>query len=204
VTDALYIAARDVDAGAGDGRPVMPGGWTVRRLATATVPAWAVIGAGHHAVVVRANELGARGLYALAGDRAWLDSLGSDAAPARELWRIANGPTVTSARTTARTWLRTWRWWRCDVTERPLLIVGSAEQYGRDVSHTMPLLETAVQAPRTIYAATKAAFVPESSVFVAAFVASILLVTPFHRSTASAVSPVAAPAVIAASTCAIV
>jgi GDP-4-dehydro-6-deoxy-D-mannose reductase len=38
-----------------------------------------------------------------------------------------------------------------------VLIVGSAEQYGRDVSHTMPLLETAVQAPRTIYAATKAA-----------------------------------------------
>lgn len=38
-----------------------------------------------------------------------------------------------------------------------VLIVGSAEQYGRDASHTMPLAETAAQAPRTVYAATKAA-----------------------------------------------
>lgn len=38
-----------------------------------------------------------------------------------------------------------------------VLIVGSAEQYGRDDSHVMPLPETAVQAPRTVYAATKAA-----------------------------------------------
>jgi len=38
-----------------------------------------------------------------------------------------------------------------------VLIVGSAEQYGRDASHHMPLSETAVQAPRTVYAATKAA-----------------------------------------------
>jgi GDP-4-dehydro-6-deoxy-D-mannose reductase len=38
-----------------------------------------------------------------------------------------------------------------------VLIVGSAEQYGRDASHVMPLAEEAVQAPRTVYAATKAA-----------------------------------------------
>lgn len=38
-----------------------------------------------------------------------------------------------------------------------VLVVGSAEQYGRDDSHVMPLAETAVQAPRTVYAATKAA-----------------------------------------------
>lgn len=38
-----------------------------------------------------------------------------------------------------------------------VLIVGSAEQYGRDASHTMPLGENAVQVPRTVYAATKAA-----------------------------------------------
>lgn len=38
-----------------------------------------------------------------------------------------------------------------------VLIVGSAEQYGRDPSHEMPLREQAVQAPRTVYAATKAA-----------------------------------------------
>jgi GDP-4-dehydro-6-deoxy-D-mannose reductase len=38
-----------------------------------------------------------------------------------------------------------------------VLIVGSAEQYGRDASHHMPLAESAVQAPRTVYAATKAA-----------------------------------------------
>ena len=37
------------------------------------------------------------------------------------------------------------------------LIVGSAEQYGRDPSHVMPLAEGATQAPRTVYAATKAA-----------------------------------------------
>jgi len=38
-----------------------------------------------------------------------------------------------------------------------VLVVGSAEQYGRDDSHVMPLVESAVQAPRTVYAATKAA-----------------------------------------------
>ena len=38
-----------------------------------------------------------------------------------------------------------------------VLIVGSAEQYGRHDSHVMPLCEEAVQAPRTVYAATKAA-----------------------------------------------
>ncbi len=42
-------------------------------------------------------------------------------------------------------------------TDPTVLIVGSAEQYGRDASHRMPLDETAVQAPRTVYAATKAA-----------------------------------------------
>lgn len=38
-----------------------------------------------------------------------------------------------------------------------VLIVGSAEQYGRHESHEGPMDETAVQAPRTVYAATKAA-----------------------------------------------
>jgi GDP-4-dehydro-6-deoxy-D-mannose reductase len=38
-----------------------------------------------------------------------------------------------------------------------VLIVGSAEQYGRHETHEGPLAETAVQAPRTVYAATKAA-----------------------------------------------
>ncbi len=38
-----------------------------------------------------------------------------------------------------------------------VLVVGSAEQYGRDDTHVMPLAESAVQAPRTVYAATKAA-----------------------------------------------
>lgn len=38
-----------------------------------------------------------------------------------------------------------------------VLIVGSAEQYGRHESHDIPLREDAVQAPRTVYAATKAA-----------------------------------------------
>jgi GDP-4-dehydro-6-deoxy-D-mannose reductase len=38
-----------------------------------------------------------------------------------------------------------------------VLIVGSAEQYGRDASHVMPLAEHAIQAPRTVYAASKAA-----------------------------------------------
>lgn len=38
-----------------------------------------------------------------------------------------------------------------------VLIVGSAEQYGRHESHEGPLAEAAVQAPRTVYAATKAA-----------------------------------------------
>lgn len=38
-----------------------------------------------------------------------------------------------------------------------VLVVGSAEQYGRHDAHEGPLGETAVQAPRTVYAATKAA-----------------------------------------------
>ncbi len=38
-----------------------------------------------------------------------------------------------------------------------VLVVGSAEQYGRHESHEGRLSETAVQAPRTVYAATKAA-----------------------------------------------
>ena len=38
-----------------------------------------------------------------------------------------------------------------------VLLVGSAEQYGRLASHGFPLSEDAVQAPRTVYAATKAA-----------------------------------------------
>lgn len=38
-----------------------------------------------------------------------------------------------------------------------VLIIGSAEQYGRHESHGYPLTEEAVQAPRTVYAATKAA-----------------------------------------------
>ncbi len=38
-----------------------------------------------------------------------------------------------------------------------VLIVGSAEQYGRHETHEFPLVESAAQAPRTVYAATKAA-----------------------------------------------
>ncbi|WP_411281824.1 GDP-mannose 4,6-dehydratase [Gemmatimonas sp.] len=38
-----------------------------------------------------------------------------------------------------------------------VLIVGSAEQYGRHETHAFPLTESSVQAPRTVYAATKAA-----------------------------------------------
>jgi len=38
-----------------------------------------------------------------------------------------------------------------------VLIVGSAEQYGRHDTHEFPLIESSVQAPRTVYAATKAA-----------------------------------------------
>ena len=38
-----------------------------------------------------------------------------------------------------------------------VLVVGSAEQYGRHDTHAFPLAEHSVQAPRTVYAATKAA-----------------------------------------------
>lgn len=38
-----------------------------------------------------------------------------------------------------------------------VLVVGSAEQYGRHETHEFPLVESSVQAPRTVYAATKAA-----------------------------------------------
>lgn len=38
-----------------------------------------------------------------------------------------------------------------------VLIVGSAEQYGRQDAHTPTIAEDTVQAPRTVYAATKAA-----------------------------------------------
>lgn len=42
-------------------------------------------------------------------------------------------------------------------TDPVVLLVGSAEQYGRHASHREQLDEDAVQAPRTVYAATKAA-----------------------------------------------
>jgi GDP-4-dehydro-6-deoxy-D-mannose reductase len=38
-----------------------------------------------------------------------------------------------------------------------VLVVGSAEQYGRHDTHEFPLVESAIQAPRTVYAGTKAA-----------------------------------------------
>ena len=43
------------------------------------------------------------------------------------------------------------------VIDPTVLVVGSAEQYGRHESHEFPLVESSVQAPRTVYAATKAA-----------------------------------------------
>lgn len=43
------------------------------------------------------------------------------------------------------------------VIDPTVLIVGSAEQYGRHDTHEFPLVESSVQAPRTVYAATKAA-----------------------------------------------
>lgn len=47
--------------------------------------------------------------------------------------------------------------WRAHGEADPVvLIVGSAEQYGRQVNAS-PICETALQAPRTVYAATKAA-----------------------------------------------
>lgn len=49
------------------------------------------------------------------------------------------------------------QWRETTGVEPTVLVVGSAEQYGRDDSHVQPLPETAVQAPRTVYAATKAA-----------------------------------------------
>ena len=51
--------------------------------------------------------------------------------------------------------------WYVNVTATALLlhelVVGSAEQYGRHDTHESPLVESSVQAPRTVYAATKAA-----------------------------------------------
>ena len=38
-----------------------------------------------------------------------------------------------------------------------VLLIGSAEQYGRQLEAALPLAESAVQEPRTVYAATKAA-----------------------------------------------
>lgn len=43
------------------------------------------------------------------------------------------------------------------VIDPTVLVVGSAEQYGRHDTHEFPLAEHSVQAPRTVYAATKAA-----------------------------------------------
>jgi hypothetical protein len=40
--------------------------------------------------------------------------------PAREVWRLA-----LDGQTTALAVVRRWRWWRCDVTERPVAIDGS-------------------------------------------------------------------------------
>ena len=43
------------------------------------------------------------------------------------------------------------------ISDPTVLVVGSAEQYGRHETHECPLIESSVQAPRTVYAATKAA-----------------------------------------------
>jgi GDP-4-dehydro-6-deoxy-D-mannose reductase len=43
------------------------------------------------------------------------------------------------------------------VIDPTVLVVGSAEQYGRHDTHEFPLVESAIQAPRTVYAGTKAA-----------------------------------------------
>ncbi len=42
-------------------------------------------------------------------------------------------------------------------TDPLVLLVGSAEQYGRHLPRDLPLIEEATQVPRTVYAATKAA-----------------------------------------------
>lgn len=49
------------------------------------------------------------------------------------------------------------QWRTAHGTEPVVLIVGSAEQYGRHDARTAPLREDARQEPRTVYAATKAA-----------------------------------------------
>jgi len=121
VTDPtnVYLAIRTVDSGAGDGRPVLPGGWTcvvldpnyqdpaweIRRPSSPDDPLVAMLAATD---VLSAGD----GLYLVAGDQAYLESLGALAMPARELWRLAKASAGT-----ARTVARAWRWWRCDLTE---------------------------------------------------------------------------------------
>lgn len=46
---------------------------------------------------------------------------------------------------------------RAGTLDPVVLIVGSAEQYGRHEAHELPLVETSEQRPRTVYAATKVA-----------------------------------------------
>lgn len=118
---ASYIVVRDIDPEADPtadryGAPQLPAEWTVSRIdpTQTPIPAWTVQAPGAPpALVTRVNAVGARGLYLVRGDKAWLDSLDpADAGPARKVWRLAQ-----EGNATARAVVRRWRFWRCDVLE---------------------------------------------------------------------------------------
>lgn len=101
-----YLCVRDLDD---EGCPVLPNDWTctvqdndwlslIRQSDKKTIAAW------------KANEAGQRGLFALFGDKEFLDAIAQNepmCMPAREAWR-------RRAEASIRAYLRYWPTWRFD------------------------------------------------------------------------------------------
>lgn len=106
-----YVAIRDLHA---DGGPAAPARWKRSRQ---TPTSWSITPPGETAIeVLRVNAVGARGLFALWGDQAQLESIATgldEVMPAREAYRRGLLDTEPST----RNMIRAWRWWRCDVWE---------------------------------------------------------------------------------------
>lgn len=111
MTRAAYIAILGVDLAAGDGRPVLPAGWTAVTVPTTPAPTWV---AGDVVIVLCGESTPTRSTYALRGDSAALvAAFGADVMPAARAWRRARESVASRGHSICQAW----RWWRCDVTE---------------------------------------------------------------------------------------
>jgi hypothetical protein len=108
-----YICVRGLDA---NGLPIMPGAWTVTRVADS---GWHDCRSADGQTLVaawRANSVGSEALFALFGPKPTLDAFAaveSRCMPARELWELAKGGDAT-----AITVVRRWPIWRFTGQER--------------------------------------------------------------------------------------